>query len=53
MTWFKKVLAAALVGLLMIAAFGYGACVGYYRWPPFGLLVAIAQTVRERAPGPR
>jgi len=52
MTWIKSMAAAALVALVAITAFGYGACVGYYRWPPFGLLRAIAQTVNEQAPGP-
>src|SRR3954470_1646757 len=52
MTRFRKTIATVLVALIAVTAFGYGACVGYYRWPPFGMLRAIAQTVNERAPGP-
>jgi lysophospholipase L1-like esterase len=52
MTWVRNLVAATLVALVAATAFGYGVGVGYYRWPPFGMLVAIARTVNERAPGP-
>ena len=52
MARFRKTITTVLVALIAVTAFGYGACVGYYRWPPFGMLRAIAQTVNERAPGP-
>ena len=49
MMWIRNMIAATLVAA---TAFGYGVGVGYYRWPPFGLLQAVGQTVNERAPKP-
>lgn len=44
-----SMLAAALLASL---AFAYGVAVGYCRWPPFGLIQALAQATAGVAPGP-
>src|SRR3954453_18078987 len=49
MTWIRNLVVAALVLIVATTAFGYGVGVGYYRWPPFGMLSTIARTVSEPA----
>ena len=51
MTWIRNLVVAALVVIVATTAFGYGVGVGYYRWPPFGMLLNIARTVSEPASG--
>jgi lysophospholipase L1-like esterase len=49
MTSIRNLVVAALVVIVATTAFGYGVGVGYYRWPPFGMLLNIARTVSEPA----
>src|SRR5215207_2660533 len=52
MTWIRNLVVAALVVIVATTAFGYGVGVGYYRWPPFGMLLNIARTMSEQASRP-